>query len=87
MKVNGVQLAACCLICSQQLKVTNPVVNYKDSSGDLIEMCDEEDVNLLLEQGTHPKKHQDDHHAPWALYITKPGDFSVYNTDPHRRKR
>jgi len=75
------------LICSQQLKVTNPVVNYKDSSGDLVEMCDEEDVDLLLEQGTHPKKHLDDRHAPWALYITKSGDYSVYNTDLHRKKR
>ena len=61
------------------------MLNYKDSSGDLVEMCGEEDIPLLLDQGTHPKKHQDTQHAPWALYITKQNDFSVYNTGTFKR--
>ena len=72
---------------SQQLKLTDPVLNYKDSSGDLVEMCDEEDIPLLLDQGTHPKKHQDSQHASWALYITKRNDFSVYNTGHFKQTR
>lgn len=76
------------IVVSQQLKLSNPVLNYKDSSGDLVEMCDEEDVPLLLDQGTHPKKHRDNQHAPWTLYITKHNDFSVYNTTwPFKQKR
>ena len=77
-----------CSSFSQQLKLTDPVLNYKDSSGDLVEMCSEEDIPLLLDQGTHPKKHHhDSQHAPWALYITKKNDFSVYNTGRFKQHR
>ena len=88
----AVYIDMCIFSCShtfhrQQLHFADPVLNYKDSSGDLVEMCDEEDIPLLLDQGTHPKKHRDGQHAPWALYITKRGDFSVYNTGHSKQNR
>ena len=90
--VSAIYIDMCIFLCSrtfhrQQLHFTDPVLNYKDSSGDLVEMCDEEDIPLLLDQGTHPKKHRDGQHAPWALYITKRGDFSVYNTNTGHSKQ
>ena len=92
MYVSAVYIDMCIFLCShtfhrQQLHFTDPVLNYKDSSGDLVEMCDEEDIRLLLDQGTHPKKHRDGQHAPWALYITKRGDFSVYNIGHSKQNR
>lgn len=89
----SVCLSTCQIQCtififfSQQLKIFDPVLNYRDSSGDLVEMVDEDDIPLLLDQGTHPKKHLDNQHAPWAIFITKRNDFSVYKTSYSKQIR
>ena len=60
----------------------NFVLNYRDRTGDLIEIVDQSDLKLMTsEPGASPHKPG---HAPWALYITEQGDHTPYNTHPYR---
>ena len=60
----------------------NFVLNYKDSSGDLIEIVDQSDLNLMMSEGTSPHKSSP---VQWALYVTDQGDHTPYNTHPYSR--
>ncbi|XP_019852481.1 PREDICTED: neutrophil cytosol factor 4-like [Amphimedon queenslandica] len=65
-----------------QLKDTKIAINYKDSSGDLIEVVDDSDLLLMKDDSSSRStgRSSDDNTAPWTLYITRAGDHSVYNT-------
>lgn len=54
-------------------------MNYKDSVGDLIEIVDQSDLDLMVLESGHLQSH-----APWTLYLTDQGDYSPYNTHPYR---
>ena len=60
------------------------VLNYKDLSGDLIEMTSNEDVELMKSEGIPPQKRFNGTHAPWAIYVTVTGDHTPYNTNPYK---
>ena len=68
------------LFLRNHLRKKNIVLNYKDRDGDLIEMCDREDIELLKAEATAPRKSLGNNHAPWAIYITLVGDRTPYNT-------
>ena len=72
-------VCVCVCVCRRHLHRSGLVLNYKDSSGDLVEMVDESDVILLQREGIPPRKTSD---APWAIYMTTAGDNSVYHLDP-----
>ena len=57
------------------------VLNYKDSSGDLVEITSNEDIELMMSEGIPPQKGT---HAPWAIYVTVAGDHTPYNTNPYK---
>lgn len=57
----------------------NFVMNYKDSVGDLIEVVDQSDLDLMVSESRHQQSH-----APWTLYLTDWGDYTPYNTHPYR---
>lgn len=59
-------------------------LNYKDLSGDLIEMTSNEDVELMMSEGIPPQKRSNGTHAPWAIYVTVAGDHTPYNTNPYK---
>ena len=62
------------------------VLNYKDSSGDLVEMTEQNDIILMRTEGIPPRRRSDSStHAPWAIYVTKAGDYTSYQTDPYQR--
>ena len=64
-----------------QLKDTKISINYKDSSGDLIEVVDDSDLLLMKDDSSRSTgRSNDDSTAPWTLYITRAGDHTVYNT-------
>lgn len=54
-------------------------MNYKDRVGDLIEIVDQSDLNLMLDEARHLPGH-----TPWTLYLTDQGDYTPYNTHPYR---
>ena len=61
------------------------MLNYKDSDGDLVQLVDQDDIQLLNTDAIPPRRHlgnQD--HAPWAIYVTDSNDNSVYNIAPPR---
>jgi len=60
------------------------VLNYKDSSGDLVEMTTNEDIELMKSEGIPPRRRAEGAHAPWAIYVTVTGDHTPYNTDPYK---
>lgn len=61
------------------------VLNYKDSSGDLVEMADQNDIALMRKEGIPPRRRSDSStHAPWAIYVTKAGNHTPYHTDPYQ---
>ena len=60
------------------------VLNYKDSSGDLIEMTSNEDIELMKSEGISPQIKSSGAHAPWAIYVTVAGDHNPYNTSPYK---
>ena len=48
------------------------VLNYRDIDGDLIEIVDQSDLDLMTKT------------TPLTLYITDQGDHTPYNTHPYR---
>ena len=66
--------------CRGHLHKKNIVLNYKDRDGDLIQICDREDIELLKKDATAPKRSLGNCHAPWAIHVTLEGDYSAYNT-------
>lgn len=54
-------------------------MNYKDRVGDLIEIVDQSDLDLMVYE---TRQHQG--HTPWTLYLTEQGDYTPYNTHPYR---
>ena len=60
-------------------------LNYKDRTGDLIEMTEQSDIELMKAEGIPPRRQSEGQHAPWALYVTEAGDHIPYNTDPYKR--
>ncbi len=68
-----------------QLHRRRLVLNYRDSSGDLVEMTEQMDIELMKSEGIPPRRQSDSNHAPWAVYVTEVGDYKVYSTDPHKR--
>ena len=74
------------LHCRKHLHERDIVLNYKDPSGDLIEIIDRDDIELLKQDGAPPlRRIEGSSHAPWAIYVTKAGDHTPYNTDPYKR--
>lgn len=51
------------------------MLNFKDVDGDLIEIVDQSDLDLMTH--TFPSK-------PLTLFITDQGDYTPYNTHPYR---
>ncbi len=62
------------------------VLNYKDSDGDLVQILDQEDIQLLSTDAIPPRRQPPSNrdHAPWAIYVTYLNDNSVYNIAPPR---
>ena len=60
------------------------VLNYKDSSGDLVEMTSNEDIELMKSEGISPQIKFSGTHAPWAIYVTVAGGHNPYNTSPYK---
>ena len=55
------------------------MLNYKDKSGDLVELIDNDDIELLKTEAIPPRKSLNGScHAPWALYVTVKNDHSQY---------
>ena len=50
------------------------MLNYRDSEGDLIEVVDQSDLDLMTLT----------RHQPLTLFITNQGDHTPYNTHPYR---
>ena len=68
--------------CRTHLRKTNIVLNYKDKDGDLIEICDREDIEMMKTDATPPRKLLPGNcHAPWAIYVTLQGDHTPYNSE------
>jgi hypothetical protein len=57
-----------------KLRDSNITMNYKDPTGDLIEITDDEDLILMRDNNIKPNS--------FTLYISKTGDYTVYNTKP-----
>lgn len=53
------------------------VMNYRDSDGDMIEITDQEDVNLMSSSITVS--------SGLTIFITDQGDYTPYNTHPYNR--
>lgn len=62
------------------------VLNFKDKDGDLVQLNDESDMKLLTKYATMKRFQKDPLKAKWSIYITKVGDYSVYNTHPYETK-
>lgn len=52
-------------------------MNYRDSDGDMIEIIDQEDVNLMSSSITVS--------SGLTIFITDQGDYTPYNTHPYNR--
>ncbi|XP_071752364.1 neutrophil cytosol factor 4 [Centroberyx gerrardi] len=64
-------------------KVDDVALNYRDPEGDLIRVLDDEDVQLMIQEG---KGQRDKVKRPvnqfmWELHVTMTSDLSVYNTE------
>ena len=61
-------------------------MNYKDRVGDLIEIVDTSDLQLMQDNHQASGKKTEAHTttAPWTLYITREGQTNVYHTDPYK---
>ena len=76
-----------------QLKDSKIVLNYKDSTGDLIEMVDDSDVQRMTEEGVGPTKNNhltvpsSGSSSSWMIYVTSLGDTSVYHTHPYKKPK
>ncbi len=60
------------------------MLNYKDSDGDLVQLCSQQDMELLTSDATPPvtpigRRQVGQTRALWAIYVTRQGDDSVYN--------
>lgn len=66
------------------MKDSKITINYKDSSGDLIEIVDDNDLQIMKDQLRGRASDQKTNLAPWKLYISKSGDTAVYNTHPYK---
>ena len=67
------------------------VLNYKDTDGDLVQLCGQQDMQLLTTDATPPatptgRRQVGRNPVPWAIYVTKQGDNSVYNVDPYKSR-
>jgi hypothetical protein len=62
------------------------VLNFKDKDGDLVQLNNESDMKLLTKYATMKRFQKDPLKAKWSIYITKVGDYSVYNTHPYETK-
>ncbi|XP_062508255.1 neutrophil cytosol factor 4-like [Corticium candelabrum] len=62
-------------------------LNYKDVQGDLVRICDDDDIRLLMREGV-PKKPGPKlpNRVQWQLHVTRSGDLSVYNVKPKKPK-
>ena len=70
-----------------QLRDVRITLNYKDSVGDLIEITDDSDLQLMVDAFREKKTSRFQHQpsvASWVLHITRQGDASVYNTNPYQ---
>lgn len=85
----GVLIVMC--VCRKQVHQHNLVLNYKDGDGDLVQITEEKDMELLSTDATPPPPptHRQQlskmERAPWAIYVTQHSDTSVYNTAPPPR--
>ena len=71
-----------------ELRDTRITLNYKDKSGDLIELIDDTDFQLMTEEcGRGQRSHNQLGDTSWILYITKADDTSVYNTHPYTKPK
>lgn len=64
-------------------KVDDIALNYRDTEGDLIRILDDEDVQLMIEEGRgqQGKIKRPVNQFPWELHVTMASDLSVYNTE------
>ncbi len=54
------------------------MLNFKDRSGDLVEMSDSDDIELMKSEGIPPRKKSGANHANWAVYVTQRNDQTPY---------
>lgn len=57
-------------------------MNYQDTVGDLIEIVDQSDLDLMISSSQAVPQQWGQ--PPWTLYITDQGDHTPYNTYPYR---
>ena len=62
-------------------------LNFKDQQGDLIQIVDESDMKLVKKYAAKLKRPgvKDPLHSTWAIYATRVGDYSPYNTHPYEK--
>uniref|UniRef100_A0A3P9KGH8 Neutrophil cytosol factor 4 n=1 Tax=Oryzias latipes TaxID=8090 RepID=A0A3P9KGH8_ORYLA len=62
-------------------KVEDIALNYRDPEGDLIRILDDEDVQLMIEEGKRQKGKvkRPVNQFSWELHVTKAFNLSVYN--------
>ena len=61
------------------------MLNYKDRVGDLIEIVDTSDLQLMQDNHQRTEKKAEPHStiAPWILYISRQGSVNIiYHTNP-----
>lgn len=68
-----------------RLKVTDIVLNFRDKDDDLIAILDDCDVRIMLSESFYPGGSKRFNCTNWAVYVTKVGDYSGYNTEPYQR--
>uniref|UniRef100_A0A3Q1G8J7 Neutrophil cytosolic factor 4 n=1 Tax=Acanthochromis polyacanthus TaxID=80966 RepID=A0A3Q1G8J7_9TELE len=64
-------------------KVDDIALNYRDPEGDLIRILDDEDVQVMIQEGRgqQGKVKRPVNQFPWELHVTMASDLSVYNTE------
>ncbi len=65
-------------LCRKHLHREDVVLNFKDYSGDLVEMADSDDIELMKSEGIPPRKKSGANHAHWAVYVTQRNDHTPY---------
>ncbi|XP_049899304.1 neutrophil cytosol factor 4 [Epinephelus moara] len=64
-------------------KVDDIALNYRDPEGDLIRILDDEDVQLMIREGSgqQGKDMRPVNQFPWELHVTLASDLSIYSTE------
>uniref|UniRef100_A0A3B3RMQ1 Neutrophil cytosolic factor 4 n=1 Tax=Paramormyrops kingsleyae TaxID=1676925 RepID=A0A3B3RMQ1_9TELE len=65
-------------------KLEDIALNYRDTDGDMVRLLDDEDVELMVQEGRRrgSEVKRPVNQYPWELRVSLASDFSVYNTEP-----